>query len=355
MKSSRSNGSEPPGARAPAPLPLQRRGGQFAERLSIWTVSDGRAGIENQALGLAEAIARRTPARITVKRVSLRTPWRWAPPGLIPAPRQAMSVGADLLEPPWPDVWIGCGRMSLAFSMGVRTWSRGQTFVVQVQDPRVNPREFDLVIPPYHDDLEGSNVLAILGSPHRVTPERIAEEAGNFPRILPALPGPRFAVLIGGKSRRQDISAARARTIATQVKALQARHGGSLLVTVSRRTSRTARRILKGDLAPAAAVYFEGEGPNPYFAMLAAADAIFVTTDTVTMAAEAAATGKPVYLLAVDGDAGRIGAFHDALVARGCARWFEGEYEPWLYEPLRETDRAATAILDILAHRAQRV
>ena len=34
-----------------------------SERL-CWVVSDGRRGIENQALGLAEAIADRTPMRI---------------------------------------------------------------------------------------------------------------------------------------------------------------------------------------------------------------------------------------------------------------------------------------------------
>ena len=41
--------------------------------LTIWVVSDGRAGIENQALGLAEAVERLTPAEIAVKHI------RWRP------------------------------------------------------------------------------------------------------------------------------------------------------------------------------------------------------------------------------------------------------------------------------------
>ena len=41
--------------------------------LAIWVVSDGRAGIENQALGLAEAVQRLTPAEITIKQI------RWRP------------------------------------------------------------------------------------------------------------------------------------------------------------------------------------------------------------------------------------------------------------------------------------
>ena len=51
----------------------------------IWAVSDGRAGIEAQALGLAEAVARVRPAEILVKRIGWRAglgrlPWRMIPP-----------------------------------------------------------------------------------------------------------------------------------------------------------------------------------------------------------------------------------------------------------------------------------
>jgi mitochondrial fission protein ELM1 len=37
--------------------------------LTIWAVSDGRAGIESQVLGLAEAIARQTPADIANRHI----------------------------------------------------------------------------------------------------------------------------------------------------------------------------------------------------------------------------------------------------------------------------------------------
>jgi hypothetical protein len=328
---------------------MQSVGFSPADPITIWAVSDGRAGIEAQALGLAEAIARRTHATITRKHVHLRTPWRWLPPGLIPAPMQALSQTSDFLERPWPDIFIGCGRMSVPLSMGVREWSRGYSLVVQLQDPRVNPREFDLVVPPLHDEVFGQNVAPILGSCHRVTPERIDDEAQRFPRDLAALKGPRLAVLIGGKSKRQDISARRAQTIATDLLALQNETGGSLLITLSRRTGAPARAVFESALKPKAALYYDGAGPNPYFALLAAADAIFVTADSVNMAAEAAATSKPILLMPVDGDPGKLAAFHEALIDRGCARWHVGALENWSYEPLRETDRVAQKVLDMLA------
>src|SRR5690606_39931117 len=43
--------------------PFRGRGGRgVSAPLAIWVVSDGRTGIQNQALGLAEAVARLTPA-----------------------------------------------------------------------------------------------------------------------------------------------------------------------------------------------------------------------------------------------------------------------------------------------------
>jgi mitochondrial fission protein ELM1 len=320
-------------------------GYQPAEALHVWAVSDGRAGIENQALGLAEALGRRSPVRITTKRVQLRTPWRWLPPGFVPAPRQALTIGADAIVPPWPDIFIGCGRASTPFALGVRDWSRGKSFVVQLQDPRVNPREFDVVVPPIHDGLEGQNIMSIVGACHRVTPEKIADAAATYPTALEDLPSPRFAVLIGGKSKRQNISAKRARAIADSLTTVQRETGGTLMVTLSRRTSEAARLQFRTWLAPHCAIFYEDDGVNPYFAMLGAADHIFVTEDSVNMATEAAATAKPIHILTVDGSPGKLERFHQSLARRGCARPFNGRLETWSYPPLLETDRAAAAVL----------
>lgn len=328
---------------------MQAVGFQPADTLRVWVVTDGRAGIENQALGLAEAIARRTPAEIAIKRIGLRTPWSWLPPGLIPAPRQALTTDSDPLERPWPDVWIGCGRASLPYSMGVRLWSRARTLVVQLQDPRVNPREFDVVIPPAHDALEAPNAFPIIGACHRVTPERVAKEAREFVEDLSAVPPPAIAVLIGGKSKRQDISPETARRISRELSALE----GSLMVTLSRRTSPAARVVFARELRPFTRLWYDGDGPNPYFAMLGAADVILVTADSANMAVEAAATGKPLLVVPIDGDPGKIGLLHQALYDRGCARPFQGRLENWKPEPLRETDRAAAAVLQLMAQRAR--
>ena len=63
------------------------------------------------------------------------------------------------------------------------------------------------------------------------------------------------------------------------------------------------------------------------------------------MAAEAAATGKPVMVLKIDGGSRKLAAFHGDLQAMGAARPFAGALETWTYEPLAETDRAAEEVV----------
>jgi mitochondrial fission protein ELM1 len=320
--------------------------------LRIWAVSDGRAGIENQALGLAEAVARLTPAEVSVKRIGWKGRLGRLPTRLLNlAPATWLSPESDALLPPWPDLWIGAGRAVLPLSVRMRRMSGRRTFVVQAQDPRLPARLFDLIVPPEHDGLDGPGVFPILGSPHRATPERLERERGGFAEQLDALPGPMVAVLIGGRSRAFDLPPQRAATLGGSVVAALEAEGASVLATFSRRTPPEAKRALTEQLGRRPGWVWDGLGANPYFAFLSAADAILVTEDSINMAAEAASTGKPVHILPMLGGSERIARFHRALRARGASRPFEGRLERWAYEPLRETERAAAEVLRRIGSR----
>ncbi|MGC1304898.1 MAG: mitochondrial fission ELM1 family protein [Caulobacteraceae bacterium] len=320
--------------------------------LSIWAVSDGRAGIEAQALGLADAVARLQPAAITVKRIAWPGWMRRVPSPLILTPRRLLADGSDPIAAPWPDLWIANGRAAIPLSIGVRRWSEGRSFVVQLQDPLRSSRRFDLIVPPNHDGLIGPNVFPITGTPHRVTPERLARELEPFRARFDALPRPHVAVLIGGRSRAFDLSAARAGRLADQIAEAVRVSGGSLLLTFSRRTPEDAKAIMSERLRDLPGWLWDGEGANPYFAFLATADHVLVTEDSANMPTEAGATGKPVHLLPMDGKQARKQRFHAELARLGVARPFSGKLEHWNYAPLRETDRAAAEVLKRMARKA---
>jgi mitochondrial fission protein ELM1 len=313
-----------------------------APPLTIWAVSDGRAGIEAQVLGLAEAVARLRPATVVGKRIGWRLGLGRLPWALIPL----WALKADSpIAPPWPDIWIGAGRASLPLSTRVRGWSGGHTFVVQTQDPREATPAFDLVVPPLHDELAGPNVFPIVGAPNRMNAEGFARDLAAFRGRIDPLPRPLVAMIVGGKSKSHDLPPDRARRMAAEVAAAVQALGGSLLVSFTRRTPEPARRILTQGLAGAPGWIWDGTGANPYFAFLAAADIILVTEDSTNLATDAAATGKAVHVLAMAGGGRKFERFHEDLRRRGISRPFSGALSTWSYAPLEETNRAAAEVL----------
>ncbi len=326
--------------------------GASPKPLTIWAVSDGRAGIANQVLGLAEAIARLVPATVTPKTLRYQQLFdRW-PTALKLFPDAMLATGSDSIVAPWPDLWIAAGRATLPHSLKMK----GKTFVVQLQDPRHNVRAFDLVIAPEHDRVAGDNVLSLIGSTNRITPERLAEAYVGWQSRIDALPHPRVAVLIGGRSKAYDLDAAHAEIVAAEVRSAVETSGGSALVTVSRRTPEDARQVLATAFVDLPGVFHDGAGDNPYFAFLHAADHFLVTEDSVNMATEAATTGKPLQILSLTrrslGSGEKFEDFHETLRARGVSHPFNGHLAGEAYPPLNETDKAAHFVLDRYTKKA---
>ena len=326
-----------------------------AAPLTCWVVSDGRTGMENQALGLAEATARLRPLTITVKQIAVRAPFASLPRMLWGDPFKRLAAESASLDAPYPDLWIATGRLSIPYTLAMRRRTRGATFTVQTQAPRTSLRGFDLVIPPRHDEIEGDNVLAILGSPNRLTSERLTQDAAKLKSALPPGDGPLVAALIGGPSKAYRMSETRMAEIADALGAL-ARDGARLMVTLSRRTPEDFWPKLTAALAGLPAFLWDGEPvaglDNPYFGMLGLADHILVTEESANMIADAAFTGQPVHLMPLEGGAAKFRRFHADLENIGATRIFNGALESWTYRPLRETDRAAQEIVDRMAARA---
>ncbi|MCR5877054.1 mitochondrial fission ELM1 family protein [Phenylobacterium sp. J367] len=313
--------------------------------LTLWAVSDGRAGIEAQALGLAEAVARLRPAEVAVKRIG----WRWGlgqlPAALNPGLPWTLAPGSGI-APPWPDIWIAAGRATLPLSRRMRTRSAGRTFVVQTQDPRGGLADFDLVVPPLHDGLSGPSVFPIAGAPTRLTAERLAEAAGVWAERLGPLPRPRVAAIIGGRSKAHDLPEAHARDLALRIRRAVETAGGSLLLSFTRRTPEPARRAMREVLGGLPGLIWDDRGDNPYFGFLALADAVLVTEDSTNLATDAAATGRPVHILPMAGAGSeKFRRFHADLAGRGISRPFTGSLESWSYAPLAETERSARELL----------
>lgn len=299
-------------------------------------ITDGHAGNVRQARALADAL--RLPMQASV--LSPRAPWRWLAPRRLPGSETMLAdalAGVD-----GGTLAIGCGRQAalatrVARDHGART--------VQILDPRIDPRHWDLVIVPEHDGLGGPNVLTLLGSLNPVDDAWLGAARAAFAE-LGRLPGPRTTLLVGGPTSDLDVSLREFGKWLATVRAAVERDGGSVLATTSRRTPAAFVDALKQALTGLPGLVWTGsvDGRNPYAALLGWADRIVCTADSVNMLSEAAATHAPVYVAGLSRLRGRPARFLGALRARARIRELDDALASFAVEPLRETARIAEAV-----------
>jgi len=86
--------------------------------------------------------------------------------------------------------------------------------------------------------------------------------------------------------------------LGVEVRSFAESTGGTVFATTSRRTGRQAAPALKKGLGHCGYLHEwePAQSDNPYLAYLALADILIVTGESESMLADAAATGKPVYI-----------------------------------------------------------
>jgi len=295
-------------------------------------LSEPYAGLQAQALGLAEA------AGLSPEIVELhpRKPWGWLPAAYWPSPLRAVglhSAPAELL--------LTAGGTAGAVGAALR---RQGARVVQVQNPRMALQKFDLVVANRHDGISGPNVIVTRTALHRVTIPRLREAAAIWRPRLAHLPRPLVAVLVGGSNGRLRLEKAEGAMLAADLAKMMVNDQPGVAITPSRRTSPEVRDILTRTLSPLGGWVWDMEGENPYFGLLALADVIIVTMDSISMVSEAAATRAPVMIAALPGRSARIRMFLDGLLQEGRVIQFDGRLETWPVQPIDDTPMAGAEV-----------
>lgn len=299
---------------------------------------DGRAGNARQALALARAL--HVDARECV--LAPRAPWRWLAPRALPGAGAAFGPAFDAELPRSPGLAIGCGRQAALAGRVLRAhgWQ-----AVQILDPRIDPRHWDLVVAPAHDRLHGDNVIASQGSLHPVDDLWLARARAQWP-ALAGLPRPHSVLLVGAPSRQVALADAAFDALLAALASLVRSEGGSFSAVASRRTPPGWRAALSAVDAAIPGVRWRDarDGDNPYAGLLAHAGRIVCTPDSVNMVSEAAATLAPVFVWSPQAAGGRIRRFLQVQLDRGCVRALDDAAAPYPREPLRETPRIAAEV-----------
>jgi len=293
-----------------------------------------------QCRGIAEALG----LAFEFKDVRFRAPYAWLPePALtFGNPLAMLTQGSPSLAKPWPDMAITLGSRCAPIGIALKRQSGGQVFALHVQRPAVPVAWLDAVVAPWHDRVAGANVIETVAALHHVTPEKLAAAAAHWAPVFAPLKRPLIAVVLGGSNgwRRFQMTQAAIANLAGGLRQLAAA-GCGLALTPSRRTDPPARETMLDTVRALGGYAWDGTGENPYFGLLALADGIVVTEDSVSMTSEALSTGKPVYVAALEGRSGRIAAFQAQMQAKGLTRPFAGAFERWSYTPPDDTARTA--------------
>ena len=305
---------------------------------STAALHDGRAGNARQALALARALDPESGEC----RLRPRAPWRWLAPRIMPGADHAFGPTLNALLARPPALAIGCGRQAALATRLLR--ARGAR-VVQILDPRIDSRHWDLVIAPEHDGLRGSNVMSMLGSLHPVDDLWLAHARQHAPGIA-ALPAPHTVLLVGAPSRHVALADDAFKALLEGLAQRARDEHGSFSAIASRRTPERWRALIGNVPAALPGLRWRDprDGANPYAGLLAHAQRIVCTPDSVNMLSEAAATLAPVFVWSAGNASGRLRSFLDELRDRGRVRDLDEALAAYEVEPLRETARIAAAV-----------
>ena len=309
-----------------------------------WIITDEKIGMQVQVRGVAGALG----LAIEHKRVAPAGLYRILSPWGPVARRDLLDTHDGILTPPWPDIAIATGRLSIPYLRTLRRLAGPATFTVVLQDPKTGPGTADLIWVPEHDRLRGANVITTPTAPHGFTAVRLALLRRDMPPAITALPAPRVSVVLGGPSGTHSYTDADAQRLATALASI-ARLGASFLITPSRRTPQSLLAAVDAATARSPRILWRGTdgAANPYPDFLAHADWLVVTADSVNMTGEAASTGKPVYVFEPSGGSAKFARFHDGLRRYGATRPLPDRLthlEAWRYQPLDSASIIAAEI-----------
>ena len=153
-------------------------------------LTEGMHGMISQVEGLAKAL----DIEFTHHRVELNNFWKMIPPSLTPISNFVFKQ----IDAQDFDILISCGRKSVIPSIYLKKNSKKKVFNIHIQNPKVSLQNFDFVVVPDHDSIDGPNVLISKGAIHYLTSDEIKNNhnyladklSKNYEYLLLVLGGP---------------------------------------------------------------------------------------------------------------------------------------------------------------------
>jgi len=296
-------------------------------------------GMISQVEGLAKALG----LEFIHEKIELNNFWKLIPPKLTPI--QNYVFKNDIKKN--FNVIISCGRKSVVPSIYLKQKYKNQVMNIHIQDPKVSLENFDFVVVPEHDGLDGKNVLKSKGAIHYLKDNELEE---NKDYLKSKINKEKLVTLVvGGPNKYYDYDTSIIDEIFFKIKNNFISKGYQLIFIPSMRTPQNVIDKAKNFFDENQIIITDVD-KKAYLSSLKLSDYIVVTCDSTSMISEAATTGKPIYVAQMPSIKKnvRFKKFFKLFKSLNIIRDFENSLDEWNYEKLNETDKISSYIKEQL-------
>jgi len=305
------------------------------EKLKALLLTQGMHGMISQVEGMAKALNTEYNHKI----VRLSFPWNLVPPKFSPISSIILKDRNYITEEEKPDLVISCGRKSVIPSILLKR-KNPKIFTIHIQDPKVSFKNFDAIIAPEHDNLNGENIFSSKGAVHYITEIEIEKAK---PYLVNKINSQKVVSLIlGGPNKYYNFNEFQLIEIFNKIKSNFISIGYKAIVIPSMRTPKTIIELAKKEMGSCGHVV-NSVDKQAYLSAYALADYVVVTCDSTSMISEAATSGKPIFVAHMKAKRNdyRFKRFFELFKKMGITRELGEKVEAWSYNKHNEAQRIA--------------
>jgi len=307
-------------------------------KLKALLLTEGMHGMISQVEGMAKALN----AEFSHKIVRSSFPWNFVPPKFTPISEIILKDKIYLTENEALDLIISCGRKSVIPSILLKK-KNPKLFTIHIQDPKVNLKNFDIIIAPKHDNLNGDNVLSSKGAIHYITETEINKAK---PYLMNKIKSQKLVSLIlGGPNKYYSFNEDQLIKIFNEIRSNFISKGYTAIVVPSIRTPKIIIDLAIEEFG-ADGYVVNSVDKQAYLSAFALATNIVVTCDSTSMISEAATSGKPIFVAHMKAKRNnyRFKNFFQLFKETGIIRNLGEKVEHWTYNKFNEAERIAAII-----------
>ena len=300
-------------------------------------LTEGMHGMISQVEGLAKAL----DLDFIHEKIELSNFWKLIPPNITPVQNFVFKNNIDEKF----DIVISCGRKSVIPSIFLKRKFGKKIMNIHIQDPKVSLKNFDFVVIPEHDGINGKNVITSKGAIHYLRNNDLDQ---NINYLKPQVNKKKVVTfIVGGPTKYYDYSEKVINEIFLKIDKNFISRGFQLIFIPSMRTPQNIIDLAKNYFDKDQIIITEVD-KKAYLSSLKLSNYIVVTCDSTSMISESAITGKPIYVAQMPSikKNERFLKFFQLFKSLNITKDLSDKVEDWNYEKLNETDRISSYIKD---------